>query len=189
MGRQVCPAQAALLLLLETFQDVSWICWGLCLCCALLSLIYHFLMSALQLRSGSWSSSCVKHGVFPSVGGIWGLAGSCSRVCSSSSISIPAAPPSSRSVPASTRAVPGTLPRGICSQIRRNKGGNHPSEVCWGLIQSTQSPGQQSSPGAQPDVELGSCLSRNCFCIPMRSAAAWARGEELAGRALGAGPG
>lgn len=52
-----------------------------------------------------------------------------------------------------------------------------------------QSPGQQGSPGAQPDVELGSCLSRDCFCIPMGSAAAWARGEELAGRALGAGPG
>lgn len=113
---------------------------------------------------------------FSKCGGIWGLAGSCSRVCSST-ISIPAAPPSSRSVPAPTQALPGTLPRGICSQIRRNKGGNHPTEVCRGLIQCTQSPGQQSSPGAQPDVELESCLNRNCFCIPMRSAAAWARGE------------
>lgn len=104
----------------------------LCPCCVLLPLIYHFIMSALQLRSSSWSSSWVTHGDFPSVGSL-GFAGSCSRVCSSS-ISIPAAPPSSRSVPAPSQALPGTLPRGICSQIRRNKGENHSFGVCRGLM-------------------------------------------------------
>lgn len=32
-------------------------------------------------------------------------------------------------------------------------------------------------------------MNRDCFCIPVGSAVAWARGEDIAGRALGAGPG
>lgn len=110
---------------------------------------------------------------FSKCGGIWGLAGSCSRVCSSI-ISIPAAPPSSRSVPAPTQALPGTLPRGICSQIRRNKGENHPSVVCEGSSNPIHTkPWAAELSWSPTPCGAGILFEQDCFCIPMGSAAAW----------------